>query len=292
MANPYKRRKNVISPPSAAPEIDFDAVCLPDDTLLEALETAEKALLTNQQQNSTSTTDTVVFATWSAHKVSQEHEADYSHRSSTTSLAKGGQNRKESTAASNDKGYHDVGDWNASLSYRGDATWMRIDGAAKASLRTVEAPLRRPAPLSLSLKEALPSFGVDPSDDEDDRVGGCLTQMVHEECHHQHDDLEQRRLTTHLVDMRKSLEKFATDLIHRNHYCSRSLDMCKRDNLYNKINALKQASVIPLELASAMHDIRVMGNEGAHHCGKLPSKERVESAFKLYVSLKQRFEGR
>lgn len=290
MSNPYTKRKREI-----APEIDFDAICPPDNVLLEALEAAEKILLATHRLSS-STIDTA-----SVNTVTQETDARYSQLDSTAFNRKAIQNLATTTSAK-------FGNATSSASHRTADLLRLIVCPIKPTFRAAEAPrVHQPVapslsnvllnvPLHLSAaasgpvkncngSRAMKSDDSDDLSDTDDDAGGCLTQMMREECRDLHDNPEQRQLAMHLVEMRKLIEKHVDDLLQRNEQIDGKLER----SLHVKINALKRAGVIPKDLADAMHKIREFGNGGAHHHASLPPKKMVEAAFQSYVGLKKNF---
>ena len=292
MENPYIKRKR-----TTAPEIDFDAVCPPDNMLLEVLAAAEKIFLDTHGQFS-STIDIASLNT-----VTQETDPRYSQPESTAFNLKAVQNL---TTTSDSK----FGNATSSLSDR--TALLRLSVCPiKPSFQPVTAPSSStdvspndPPHFSAAASGPVKSyngsrdFASDDSDglSDDDDAGGCLTQMVREECHDLHSNPEQRKLAMQLVDMRKSLEKYVSDLTQRHVQARSSLRMGdKRESksLDQQIQALSRAGVISKDLTDAMHKIRALGNEGAHHhANSLPPKKTCEAAYKSYLALKKNFDAR
>ena len=121
-------------------------------------------------------------------------------------------------------------------------------------------------------------------------AAGLLTQLVQEECDSFWEAEEQQRLASHLMDMRRLLERTVTQLITRRRRRRRQDGSSRRERrtLFCQIEWLRQERIVSRGFAECMHQIRTMGNCAAHIGKPLPDRDHVEAAFQRFREFRQR----
>lgn len=220
--NPYKRRRTPVAPaPAAALNVDFDAICLPDAVLLQAVQAVEQRLWsreTQQQQRiqpdalsspgsrgmwpvvngctskgAAATTGAFLPAAqqpaYSSHSHSMRQFSDghsFKDTSSRTVTQSSNEDALLPSSGSNDDQY------DAGLSRDGVPQPRWSDDADEDSL-------------------------MDDDDDDQAPLPGALTQMVQEEeC--QAVDKDRQKIASHLVNMRRMMESFVKDQVQKTRF--------------------------------------------------------------------------
>lgn len=87
-----------------------------------------------------------------------------------------------------------------------------------------------------------------------------------------------------LIDTRRRMELFCTALLRR---CN--LIVKSPNSLFNMINLLETSGIVCRQLASSMHEVRILGNKAAHNIDDLPRTEVIDSAISDYTTLRRSF---
>lgn len=109
-----------------------------------------------------------------------------------------------------------------------------------------------------------------------------LTQMVDEQGDPEADP-EIERLSSHMVALRRKMEKF----VNQKH---QELTGRRNRNLKSSIDALQH--VLPASLWQAMHAVREYGNSGAHEPERLPTRQVLQQVVQKYTYEKRKYEER
>jgi Domain of unknown function (DUF4145) len=88
-----------------------------------------------------------------------------------------------------------------------------------------------------------------------------------------------------LIDTRRKMELFCSSLLRQCH-CDK---VSKQNSLFHMINLLETVGVIGRQLASSMHEVRILGNKAAHNIDNLPNKDCIDRAILNYKTLRKMF---